>query len=60
MGYNKENYIRIRQEYADKNLRAKEAAEQRANELHALYPELLKIDRVLKETGLNILRESMK
>lgn len=60
MGYNKENYIRIRQAYADKNLRAKEAAEQRASELHALYPELLKIDRVLKETGLNILRESMK
>ena len=29
MGYNKENYIRIRQEYADKNLRAKEAAEAR-------------------------------
>ncbi|MBQ8551814.1 MAG: ATP-binding protein [Clostridia bacterium] len=60
MGYNKENYLRIRQEYADKNLRAKEAAERRANELHQKYPELLKIDRVLSETGLNIMRESLK
>lgn len=60
MGYNKENYARIRQEYADKNLRAKEAAERRAEELHRKYPELLKIDRVLSETGLNIFRESMK
>ncbi len=60
MGYNKENYIRIRQEYADKNLRAKEAAERRAAELHEKFPELLKIDRVLSETGLNILAESMK
>ncbi len=60
MGYNKENYIRIRREYADKNLRAKEAAQKRANELHEKFPELLKIDRVLSETGLNILAESMK
>jgi len=60
VGYNKENYIRIRQEYADKNLRAKEAADQRAAELHRKYPELLKIDRVLSETGFSILRESMK
>lgn len=60
MGYNKENYARIRQEYADKNLRAKEAADRRAEELHQKYPELLKIDRVLAETGLNIFREAMK
>ncbi len=60
MGYNKENYVRIRQEYADKNLRAKEAAKQRADELHRSYPELLKIDRVLSETGLAIMREAMQ
>lgn len=59
MGYNKENYARIRQEYADKNLRAKEAADRRAEELHRKYPELLKIDKVLAETGLNIFREAM-
>lgn len=60
MAFNKENYIRIRQEYADKNLRAKEAAERRAKELHVQYPELEKIDRVLSETGLNILKEATK
>lgn len=60
MAYNKENYVRIRQEYATKNLRAKEAAEQRAEELHMMYPELAKIDRVLSETGFNILREATK
>lgn len=60
MAYNKENYARIRQEYSDKNLRAKKAAEARANELHMQYPELLKIDSVLSQTGLNILREASK
>ncbi|MBQ8510264.1 MAG: ATP-binding protein [Clostridia bacterium] len=60
MGYNRDNYIRIRQEYATKNLQAKEAAQRRADELHAKYPELLKIDRVLSETGLRIFKESMK
>lgn len=60
MGYNKENYARLRQEYADKNLRAKKAAESRTAELHKKYPELLKIDNVLAETGLRILSEAMK
>ena len=30
MAYNRANYIRIREEFADKNLRAKKAAEERA------------------------------
>ena len=60
MGYNRENYIRIRDEYADKNLRAKKAAEQRANELHEKFPDIGAIDRVLSETGLKIFAESMK
>ena len=60
MAYNKDNYIRIRQQYADKNLRAKRDAEERTRELHMQYPELEKIDRVLSETGLNILREATK
>lgn len=60
MSYNKENYIRIRQQYADKNLRAKNAAEARRHELHMQYPELEKIDRVLAETGLSILKEAAK
>ncbi len=60
MSYNKDNYIRIRQQYADKNLRAKNEAEARTRELHMQYPELEKIDRVLAETGLSILKEASK
>lgn len=60
MSYNKDNYIRIRQQYADKNLRAKNEAEARTRELHMQYPELEKIDRVLAETGLSILKEAAK
>lgn len=60
MGYNKENYARIRQEYQGKNLQAKKDAEERRLALHRLYPELEKIDRLLSNTGVNILRESTK
>ncbi len=60
MGYNKENYVRIREKFAEKNLHAKEAAERRAKELHIKYPELVKIDKALSETGLAIFSESMK
>lgn len=60
MGYNKENYIRIRNEYESKNLRAKKDAEMRAAELRAKYPEFAKIDGKLAETGFHILRESTK
>ncbi len=60
MSYNKDNYIRIRQQYADKNLRAKNEAQARTRELHMQYPELEKIDRVLAETGLSILKEAAK
>ncbi len=60
MAYNKENYAKIREEFANKNRLAKEAAEQRARELHKMYPELEKIDRVLSETGFKILGEAMK
>ena len=37
MGYNRENYKRIRDEYQNKNLRAREDAERRADELHARF-----------------------
>jgi len=40
MGYNRENYIRIREEYEGKSLRAKQAAERRAEELRAAFPTL--------------------
>ncbi len=60
MAYNRANYIRVREEFADKNLRAKKAAEERAAELHAKFPDVAAMDRVLSETGLRIFAESMK
>ncbi len=55
MGYNRENYKRIRQEYEGKNLRAKEAAEARRLELHEKIPDVKQIDAELERTGLAVL-----
>lgn len=60
MGYNKENYAKIRQIYQDKSRLASEAAERRCAELYANHPELRKIDSALSETGVRILQESAK
>ena len=55
MGFNRENYRRIKREYDGKNVRAKEEAQRRAEELHSRYPEIRDIDNALQETGLKIL-----
>lgn len=60
MSYNRENYIKICREYSEKNLRAKEAAEKKANELRARFPELAAIDSELAETGFKIFAEATK
>ena len=60
MGYNRENYKRIRDEYQNKNLRAREDAERRADELHARFPDIAEIDRILADTGMRIFGEAMK
>ena len=60
MAFNRENYIRVREDFAEKNLRAKKPAEERAAELHEKFPDIAAIDRVLSETGLKIFAESMK
>lgn len=59
MAYNPENYRRIAAEYKDKNLRAKQAAEQRRVELHRAIPQVADIDRELSKTGLRIMREAL-
>ncbi|MFQ9149933.1 MAG: hypothetical protein ACLR5G_17465 [Eubacteriales bacterium] len=51
MAYNRANYIRIREEFADKNLRAKKAAEERAAELHAKFPDVAAMDRFCPRRG---------
>ena len=60
MAYNAENYKKIAAQYKDKNLRAKEAAEARREELHRRLPQVAEIDRALSATGLRIMREALK
>nr|MBQ4318132.1 ATP-binding protein [Clostridia bacterium] len=59
MSYNRANYLRIRSEYDGKNLRAKEAAERRRDELHAKYPDLRAIDDALSSTAFRIMEVTM-
>lgn len=54
MGYNRENYKRIRTAYQTKYLNALEIAEQRRAELHRKSPEVAAIDRKLAATGAKI------
>ncbi len=54
MGYNKENYRRIRQAYQTKYLTAYEKADERMREVHAKSPEIAAIDRQLSMTGAEI------
>ncbi len=59
MGYNKNNYIRIREEYETKYLRAREAADLRRAEVWAAIPEVEEIDKALQLTGLSIMRAAL-
>ena len=60
MGYNPENYRKIREEYESKPQRARDAAKRRADELHERFETVAQIDRVLAETGPRILGEALK
>ena len=59
MGFNRENYRRIKHEYDTKNLKAKEKAQEKANELHVRFPEIRDIDDALEKTGMKILEASL-
>ncbi len=59
MGYNKENFKRIREEYETKALLAQRAADGRREEVHARIPELQELDARLSSFGLRILKEAM-
>lgn len=54
MGYNQENYKRVREEYRTKYLRAYEEANRRMAEVHARSDEIAAIDRELRMTGAEI------
>lgn len=60
MGYNRDNYKRIREEYQTKYLRAREAADARRMELHSRFPAIAEMDRALSATGLEIMRVTLE
>ena len=55
MGYNREDYVRIKAEYSTKYIKAREKADARREELYAAIPEVRDIDRMLSRTGLEIM-----
>lgn len=59
MGYNRENFQRIKLEYETKYLTAREEAERRRDELHARFPEVAEYDRAMTENGLELLRTAV-
>ncbi len=60
MGFNRENYARIKQEYDGKYLRAQDAARLRRAEVHAKLPEVEKIDAIIASSGMRIFEATLK
>lgn len=59
MGFNRENYKRIREEYENKFKLAREASNARRAELHARFPELVEIDAAIAKTGPAVFAAAM-
>ena len=59
MGYNRENFRRVKEEYETKYLRAREAAERRRAEVELALPEVAEIDRAMRQTGVELLRTAV-
>ena len=55
MGYNRENYARIREEYSRKYLVAQDAADRRKFELQTEIPELWALDKEIARAGSEIM-----
>ena len=55
MGYNREDYVRIKNEYSRKYIIARQRADERKNELYAKLPEVKQIDAILAGTGKDIM-----
>ena len=59
MGYNQENYRRIRQEYETKYIKARDDAEVRRAQIHVEIPDIQALDRELNGIGLEIMRTAL-
>ena len=55
MGFNSQDFVRIREEYSKKYLKAREAADKRREELYEKIPELITLDRILAGTASRIM-----
>lgn len=55
MGYNRADYIRIKNEYSNKYAKARQAADLRRAEVHERIPEVAELDRMLSRTGSDIM-----
>ena len=55
MGYNREDYVRIKAEYTNKYLKARQEADSRRQEIYARIPEIRQIDSLLGGTGREIM-----
>jgi len=60
MGYNKDNYKRIREEYQTKCFRAEAEADARREELYAVIPTLRDLDRQMSSCGLRIMQAALR
>ena len=60
MGFSKQNYKRIKEEYEGKYLRAQEAARLRRAEVHTAIPEIAELDRELAATGFKIFDATLR
>ena len=55
MGYNKEDYARIKAEFSQKYILARQEAEMRSFELRSRFPRIREIDSLLARTGMDIM-----
>ncbi len=59
MGYNRENFRRIKAEYETKYLTARAEAEARRAEMQSRFPEIAELDRAMHEVGIALLRTAV-
>ena len=55
MGYNRDDSVRIKTEFSQKYIKARERATARRVELHGKFPRVWEIDRLLSRTGMDIM-----
>lgn len=56
MAYNRDDYVRIKEEFSNKYAKAQKQAEIRRFELYGIIPELHELDKILSGTGIEIMK----